>query len=253
MPVLATTTKLVDSIVIKNVGSNSQSSSTPIDDYEYVSLVPKDEEKTDGESKALPTNSNFSLPKSMLRQLMKAPLGKVSFGKRALNKSYSKEIGQHYTCWLNITGLLTSDAGGLYNNAIPLDPSGYTDWADFAVLFDEYRLVSSELHIAQYVNGAANSTGAVIFAPDNDSVSAPGSLGGITEYQDCHLISFSIVRTEKMKFSRPDCTPSAYWTDAQTPNTTTCGAWKFNGAGFSASVAVFRYVHKMKVQFRMRV
>jgi hypothetical protein len=188
-----------------------------------------------------------------VKSLLKAPMGRIRMGNRNLVKGMSKQIGQHYTTWLNVTGTLTSSAGGLYDGAIPFDPSGYTDWTDFAVIFDEYRMVSTELLMCVYVDGTTNFTGAIIVAPDNDSVSAPGSLGGITEYQDCHLLSSTSRVTSRYRFHRPDLTASAYWTDVQSPNTTTCGAWKFNGAGFSASQPVFRYLHKMKVEFRMRV
>ncbi len=82
-------------------------------------------------------------------------------------------------------GTFASDGAGKMAAAIQMDPSslGSTDWADFSVAYDEFRVVGCRLRLASLLQNSITSVNNLMFlAFDNDSHATPTTYTQVQQY-----------------------------------------------------------------------
>lgn len=132
------------------------------------------------------------------------------------------------------TSSVTSTAGGLFNQTnviVPLDPSGATEWANIAALFDEFRVITIGLEWQPF-NRYTNSTGvatkdsfAWAVGLDNDSTPTATTYDQVLTYPTSHFTYTG--DPWKFTFHRPLVTKAAYWTDTSAPSGSVGGVISF--------------------------
>ncbi len=160
---------------------------------------------------------------------------------------------QHYMLRLAVTGALSADGSGNILTSLSLNPSTYQEWTELAELFDEFRVVSGVFHFIptnRYNRASSDVVRGLMVCFDNDSSTALTSYNDAVEYANvkCHNLSDPF----QYHFSRPNITPSAYWTDVATASGS-AGAVLLTGAGFTNSLAAGIYYQELFVEFRGRV
>lgn len=166
------------------------------------------------------------------------------------NDSFSRKaiLGQQSKAFLRIAALATSTAGGGLTSAVLLDPSGCSDWSQYAALYDEFRVHAVTVEWHPYKKYDTTLFGQVIFAFDNDSV-ATGTYDQTLQYGT----AITGERSEFLKrhYKRPGMTASAYWNDCASPSGST-GAVIFAMSNGPNALAVGLVVTEYEIEFRSR-
>lgn len=158
---------------------------------------------------------------------------------------------------LSIQGFISSTAGGVLAGAFSMDPSGSAEWASFALIYDQFRVIGGQLHVSSTVPNSAITSGLVRFAFDNDSATTPASYADVMAYSEITDIpamwSSGSVRT--INFKRPVVRgipqTGSIWYNETSPSSSP-GSLKFYGQGFTASTLYWNYVLDYLVEFQMR-
>jgi hypothetical protein len=152
---------------------------------------------------------------------------------------------------LTSTSAVSSSVAGLLANTFSMNPGGFTDWASYKVLYDEFRVLGTEMtYIPNYNNtyAAALIQAPFLIGTDRDSNTVPANYGAAWNYESAVVgtTGSKLHLTAKMTGSE----------DAQFL-TTTSGVvpwyhWYFAN-GLTASTNYGSMFFRMLVQFRGRV
>jgi hypothetical protein len=154
---------------------------------------------------------------------------------------------------------LTTSAGGVFAGAFSMDPSGSAEWASFAALYDQFRVIGGNLKIVSAIaNGNTTvANGIVAFAFDNDSSAAPANYGQIMQFAEVTDVPacWTSGTIKQIPFRRPmkRGTPQSQflWYDEASPSASP-GGLKFYGSGLSNSTTYWSYILEYVVQFQLR-
>jgi hypothetical protein len=160
---------------------------------------------------------------------------------------------------LAVQGTLTTSGGGVYAGAFGMDPSGSAEWASFAAIYDQFRVIGGVMKIVSALaNGNSTATnGIVAFAFDNDSSAAPANYGQIMQFAEVTDIPacWTSGVIKQIPFRRPmrkGVPQSQYtWYDEASPSASP-GGLKFYGSGLSNTTTYWSYIIEYVVEFQMR-
>lgn len=146
-----------------------------------------------------------------------------------------------------VTSEFTTSVAGLLASVVNNDPSGYGDWADYAAIWDEYRVLEMTL---KYVPNNKYTKATTICLPvltviDRDSSGALASYGAAANFGSCEIRSLEDV------FSM-DCPMSGAPDDAFITTAATASTWyfKYFATGLSNSTTYGGALVRLIVQFR---
>jgi hypothetical protein len=162
-----------------------------------------------------------------------------------------RQKGQHYETELALLAAISSNGAAQAAGVVKFDPSGTTDWSSFSSIFDEFRVVQLDVHVAGTWKWDLNkSHGFVICAGDNDDDTTPSTGDDVAQYVNSR---FHEVGSEwSYSYRRPDLTPSAYWVDVASP-ATSLGGIKFATSNTPVSItALYGLKAVWHIQFRSR-
>lgn len=161
-------------------------------------------------------------------------------------------------------GNLASNGIGFLAAAITMDPSIYgTDWASFAALYDEFRVVGVRLTLCslqQYSVTVANNLLAIVY--DNDSGTAPSSFGALLEYPTVQYSSV-VFQHSAQKENQTNCqqfswarpvsgnNTSVVWCDVATP-AQSLGSIMLAADTLPITTTYLRFVVEYFIEFRGR-
>jgi len=181
----------------------------------------------------------------------------------AVPTPYAKEKSLH-TSLLTQDGSLLSSAGGIIQNSFVFtNPSSAVNWADYAQIFDEYRVLSLEFSFFPNLEDSLNTTGLgfnyvpIYSVIDRDSSSNLASYSVAANYESLkvHALTKRFTRVYKMsginEVSSAGLVSGAegvFLNTASPPAAT--GAIKLFATGLSNSVPYGRFILRYLVQFR---
>lgn len=151
-------------------------------------------------------------------------------------------------------GTISSSAGGTISSVLNMNPSGYTNWASFAALYDEFRIVGLKLTLISkqaFSVTAANGMGVIVF--DNDDTTALTTINDGLEY-DTRMIIPAVWANDRVfvkTFVRPNSglSTNVPWIDVGTP-ASSLGSLKFLFTALSASTSYLDYSIELAIEFR---
>ena len=155
---------------------------------------------------------------------------------------------------------ISSSAGGVINASISMDPSSVsnTDWADFSVTYDEFRVLGVRLRLmSTSPNTTSANEGLVVICFDNDSSGALSTFTEGQQYSTAFIVPSIFQQTNGKMATYTWYRPTAgkettiAWCDVATPSTST-GAVKFYSSGLTASTQYFSYAVELLCEFRGR-
>jgi hypothetical protein len=159
---------------------------------------------------------------------------------------------------LILAGSITTNGAGAVASAIGMNPSGASEWSQFSVLFDEFRVMSIRLHLLPTQQGSVTASNALcVFCYDNDNTSSLSTLVQGIEYDTAHVIPSIWYDDQRalrnFTWSRPlnGVDSSVSWVDCAAP-TGSLGAIKYYVQG-TASTTYFSYFVEWFVEFRGRI
>jgi len=164
---------------------------------------------------------------------------------------------------LIVTGTITSNAGGVVNAVINMNPSGSSEWSQVSALWDEFRVIWVRVRLVprqQFSVTAVNTLLSVVY--DNDDSVALTSGNAAAEYDTAHFTGtvFSQVTSQENKdntqtysWARPMSgkNTAVVWVDIANPAGST-GSVKFFATGATASTSYFDYVFEWFTELRGR-
>ncbi len=160
-----------------------------------------------------------------------------------------------YTTQINNAGTLSSSAGGVLNTVFDWysQSSTPTDWASFANLYTEYRILSMEIEFIpwnKYNQPTTSAMPPVYFVVDKSNNTVLGSIAQAIAYDSCKVESSQ----EKLKMSvkMSSVEESQFVAIGSSPATSARSYIKMYGSGFAASANVYDFVCRCVVQFRGR-
>ncbi len=209
------------SALLKAASQATQSSSTEQDGV--VLQASSNEQKTESAvTKAVASLSRFVTP----------------------NKIFRIRLGS----WQNIT----ASGAGLVDDTFPTDPSVSADWSALALLFDEFRVVSMRVRYeanSRYYSSTTsitqNGIGVMFDNNDNTALSSLDQVVNASHHKFCSFKSFDFSAT------RPQITPSAYWTPTASPGASP-GSIKMLSGGNPASALLGTVFVYYNIEARMR-
>jgi len=158
-------------------------------------------------------------------------------------------------------GTLTSTAGQNIFDVIPMNPTAANEFATYAALYDEFRVVGIRVSLVsaqQYSLTAINILGAVCF--DNDDGASHSSVLQCLEYPTAHVLPsvFQHVNTREngsltqdFAWLRPTSGAPIKWCDCAVP-AESIGGVKFAFVGVTASTVYFYLNWEYFIEFRGR-
>jgi len=158
----------------------------------------------------------------------------------------------------SFVGTLGTDGSGVMSGTIGLDPSASATWAQFAVTYDQFRVIGGQIKLASKLPPSSTAlNGVVRFAFDNDSATTPTSIADIAAYSEIQDIpavwTNGAIRT--VNFKRPVVKGvvqgQQLWYNETSPSATP-GSVKFYGSGLSASTSYLTYICEYLVEFMGR-
>jgi hypothetical protein len=160
---------------------------------------------------------------------------------------------------LSIQGTISSSAGGIMSGAFAMDPSGSSEWASFAGIYDQFRVLGGVLNLCPITaNGNSSFQNAICrFAFDNDSSATPTTYGQIMDFAEVTdtLGTWTSGVIKRIPFRRPfrNGVPQSQfnWYDEASPSASP-GGLKYYGSGFSNSITYWSYILDYVVEFQMR-
>jgi len=164
---------------------------------------------------------------------------------------------------LVVTGTISSNAGGIINALILMNPNSSSDWASIAALWDEFRVLGVRIRLIprqQFSITVINTLLGVVY--DNDDAVALTSGNGAAEYDTAHFTGtvFSQVTTQENKdnvqaysWSRPSSgqNTAITWVDIGAPGNS-LGSVKTFATGTTASTTYFDFVFEWFTELRGR-
>jgi hypothetical protein len=173
--------------------------------------------------------------------------------------SYGTNLSQdqridRFTC--HFEGSIASTAGGNILTAIPMDPSGSGDWADFTSTYDEFHVVGVRLNlISVQTNATAVNNSLLAIAYDDDTGSAPASVTAVRQYATSSVHSTIIAHNQGKPLTlvwwRPTTGSLPLWIDVATPSGS-LGSIQLAAGGLSASTTYLNYGVDYYIEFRGR-
>jgi len=153
-----------------------------------------------------------------------------------------------YTVLLAYTGALSSTGAGVIANTFgTTNPSACSNWSSLVAVFDEYRVLKSELHFRPNNQYSKTSTvcvpGYVVL--DRDSTGALGSAGSAVGYESNKEVDLE--NPWKISYEMDGVRESGFITTASPLN---LGAFLTYFSGLSLSTQYGVTEHQFLVQFR---
>ncbi len=145
--------------------------------------------------------------------------------------------------------VVSSSAGGVIDQVVDNNPSGYQDWTSVAALWDDYRVLSLLIEYFPYNRYSKTTTNCKPWYSvfDRDSTGALSSLNAAVQYESCKQVSVEDPWSREIKMS--DVTDAGFITTAS-PSATFCMKGYQNG--YSASTSYGEFFVSMLVQVRGR-
>jgi len=164
---------------------------------------------------------------------------------------------------LIVTGTVTSNAGGVVNAVINMNPSGSSEWTSISTLWDEFRVLGVRVRLIprqQFSVTAINTLLTVVY--DNDDSVTLTSGNAAAEYDTAHFTGtvFSQVsrpenqdNVQAYSWARPSSgnNTAIPWVDVAGPSASN-GSVKFFATGATASTSYFDYVFEWFTEVRGR-
>jgi len=159
---------------------------------------------------------------------------------------------------------ISSNAGGVLNNTFDQSMTGLTDWADYAVLWDEYRVLGCQLEF--YPNNRYSKV-TVTCTPgvgiiDRDSNASLTTISQGFGYASSRILTLEDAWADKREY-KANCVPpltyrmagivEAEWLTTAAPVFTTRPTIKLYFSGLTASTSYGLCVQRMLIQFRGRI
>jgi len=191
-----------------------------------------------------------SVPEKKVKALTRSGKEKKNHSKDHGFSSFSRNIEhEHVTYILKLGYSDTTDGAGNFAGAVLFDPSGTTNWASLAALFDEFRVIRIHNYLTPVAKYATTTVGYYSITADNDSNT--NSLTFDQNLQYAISRQFSAWETNVYTYTRPDITPSAYWCDCASP-ASSLGCLLINNASASSPIStrMFWGSYSLEVQFR---
>jgi len=145
--------------------------------------------------------------------------------------------------------LLTSTAGSQIENTYPLDnPSGALNWSDYSTVFDEYRVLASDIKYEpsnQYTGPSTTVVNPIATVVDRDGSGPLTAFNNAIAYGsfEMHNLSRPWIRTYRMEGTR-----EAVYSTTAAPGTT--GSFLLYAGMVTASTTYGYVVQTWRVQFR---
>jgi len=157
---------------------------------------------------------------------------------------------------LSVQGYLGSTAGGVMAGALLMDPSGASEWASLALLYDQFRVLGGQLKICSMIPNTAVGGGLVRFAFDNDSTTTPASYADVMQYSEVTDVPALFTNGVKtVNFRRPVLRgvpqQGSIWYNETSPASSP-GALKYYSQGLTGTTTYWSYVLDYLVEFQMR-
>lgn len=168
-----------------------------------------------------------------------------------------------YPVRLSVANTMSTSVGGALNNTFILDPSSSSDWANYATIYDEFRVIGVRIRMVslqQYSVTNANGIGVIVF--DNDDTTALTSVQNGLEL-DTHRIFSAVFQHAALGddnkdgcltfvWKRPTSKDSPIlWQDIGGPSGS-LGAVKLYVGGLQGSTAYLQYAFEWFTEFRGR-
>jgi hypothetical protein len=151
---------------------------------------------------------------------------------------------------------LTSSAGGTILAAISMDPSASADFAEFAAVYDEFRVLGAQLNLVAYQpNSTTINGGIVAIAYDNDSSAAPTAFTNVRQYGTSSVFS-AILKHDQGKpytvtYWRPTTGVAPLWIDCAVP-AGSLGSIQIAVSGLTINTQYWLYAIDYFIEFRGR-
>jgi hypothetical protein len=152
---------------------------------------------------------------------------------------------------------IASNGATVVNAVLTMDPSSTGDWASYASIYDEFRVIAVSYNFTPTQQGSVTSiVQPIVVCFDNDDSSALSSYNQATEYPTHHVISSVFQATAEkpsifLTWSRPTSGAPIPWLDVGAPSTS-LGSIKFYGDSLSAGTQYFSGIIYYYVEFRGR-
>lgn len=160
-------------------------------------------------------------------------------------------------CLQSAATKISSNGATVVDARLSMDPSSSGDWASYASIYDEFRVVGVGYQFVstqQYSVTTINQPIAVVF--DNDDSTALTSYNAAMEYPSCRLTSAVFQSTAECThvaytWMRPTSGTPIPWVDVGAPSGS-LGSIKFYGDSLSVGTQYFSGVQVWFVEFRGR-
>jgi len=159
---------------------------------------------------------------------------------------------------LALHGTISSNVVGVITQTLNFRPDSAADWASFAALYDEFRVVAVRLSLIPYQQGTVTAiNGLVAVTFDDNENGALTSVNEALDSETCRIVPSiwygNSLRTEQISYARPSAGKNTDIPWQQTAAPATClGSVKMYSTALSTSVVYFTYAMEYFVQFRLR-
>jgi hypothetical protein len=162
------------------------------------------------------------------------------------NRIYTRRIPYAIT--------ITSNALGIINNVLNLNPLSAPDWASMSNLYDEFRVIGIALTLVPRTTfSVTQPQNMVIVALDNDSSTVQTSYEQTAEYNNRHIFPsvWTSERALKFTFARPTAGSenTILWYDVATPASSP-GAVVLYSEALGTTVTYFKGMLEYIIEFR---
>ena len=159
---------------------------------------------------------------------------------------------------------IASNAGGVINTVISMNPSSSAEWASFQALYDEFRVVGIRLRLVskqQFSVTAANDSVAIAY--DDNNTTALTSLDAGLQYDTSHLMPAVFTHSATGGLNQETCPTFIFMRPKQGGNTAvnwidtgfavnSLGGVKFYAANLALSANYYICSVDWYVEFRGR-
>ncbi len=159
---------------------------------------------------------------------------------------------------LSFQSIVATNGSGEFTGSLGMDPSGANEWASYALLYDQFRVVGGQLKLACCIPNNSSALNTIVrFAFDNDSNTPPTSYGSVMQFSevtDVPAIWATGIKT--VNFRRPVIkgipqSENALWINEATPSVS-LGGLKLYGSGATPSTTYWSFILDYVVEFQMR-